>query len=345
MKVGRMKRWIFSGLGVVLATFVTAYAWSYWPITADVNATDPAVALANKIGKEGIEYSEGFIESEGRQIHYVSAGEGDTIVFLHGFPSYWFTMFGLMDEFKSDFRVVAIDGLGVGKSDAPSSVDAYKIEKLVGHVEDVIEEQNLGSVHLVGHDWGAALATAYAQAYPSKTKTLTAIGALPHNILLTRIEDDPKYQEIFSYMDTFKSANPVLIRVLGMKNQIWEDTYKPFVDNGWISSEYGERLRQDVGDPRRTDRFISWYRANFPDFEEIDDSFYWPGKDARVKVPALFIYGKDDRVVTPELAQDFKKLSDSMQVLPLEKTGHRPHFEKKEVVVSAIRKLIEQERE
>lgn len=343
MTFGPMKRWIFGTIAALLLILCSLYAWSYWPIEADTTAIDPAVTLANQLDEKGIKYSEGYIESQGRQIHYVSAGEGEPIIFHHGFPSYWFTMFGLMEEFKSDYRVIAIDGLGVGKSDAPSNVDAYKIDKLVSHLEDVIDKLELGKVHLVGHDWGAGIATAYAQANPSKTKTLTAIGALPHNILLHRLDTDQKTREIFSYMSYFKSANPVLIRLLGVKDQIWDDTYAPFVEQGLITEEHGERLHIDVGNPRRTDRFINWYRANFPEFDKIAESDFWPSRSVRVTVPALFIYGEDDRVVTEYLADDFKDSADAMRVLSLKKTDHRPHFERKDVVVAAIRELIEKD--
>lgn len=342
MAFGRLKRWIFGIVAVLVLVFSGLYAWSYWPIAADTNAIDPAVTLANELDEKGIRYSEGYVQSQGKQIHYVAAGQGEAIIFLHGFPSYWFTMFGLMEEFKSDYQVIAIDGLGVGKSDAPGDVDDYRIDKLVNHLEDVIDELDLKKVHVVGHDWGAAIATAYAQANPSKTNTLTAIGALPHNILLHRLDTDPKYRETFSYMSLFKSANPVLIRLMGVKEQIWKDTYSPFVEKGLITKQQGERLHEDIGQPRRTDRFINWYRANFPEFDEIADSDFWPSRSARVTVPALFIYGEDDQVVTEELAIDFKNSADSMVVLPLENTAHRPHFERKEEVTTAIRELIEE---
>ena len=115
----------------------------------------------------------------------------------------------------------------------------------------------------------------------------------------------------------------------------------PFVEKGLISAQHGERLYINVGNPRRTDRFINWYRANFPEFDEIMESDFWPTRSVRVTVPALFVYGEDDRVVTEYLANDFKESADAMRILSLKKTDHRPHFKRKGVVVAAIRKLIE----
>ncbi len=341
MTLSRIKRWSLATLVALMSVAAAIYAWSYWPISADARAADPAVVVANELAENGIEYSESYVESQGNQIHYVSAGEGETIVFLHGFPSYWFTMFGLMEEFKSDYRVVAIDGLGVGKSDAPGSVDEYRIKNLVQNLRDVIKELEVEKVHLVGHDWGVAIATGYARAYPANVETVTAIGALPHNIILSGLETDPEVRKTFSYMSTFKSANPVLIKFLGIKDQIWTDIYAPFLKQGLITKKQADRLRQDIGQARRTDRFLHWYRANFPDFEEINHTHYWPERDLRLTVPALFIYGEDDIVVTKKLVDAFQRSSDSMKVLSFENVAHRPHFERKQAVSAAIRDLIE----
>ncbi len=339
----RLKNITIKSLIVIVGIAACLFAWSNWPIKSNTNQPDPAVTLANKIGSANIKYSEGYVGETGSRIHYISAGEGEPIVFLHGFPSYWFTMFGLMEEFKTQFRVIAIDGLGVGKSDSPASVEAYKLKKLVAHLDGVINELDLDKVHIVGHDWGAAMATAYAQVHPDKVTTLTTMSALPLNTILGRLQDDASHQETFSYVSQFTRANPVLIKALGIKDDIWNGIYKPFLDKGLLSAEQGERIRADVGKPRRLNRFINWYRANIPKYDEIDDDDYWPTRDTRITVPALFIYGDQDRVVTPELVKDLQDASDNLRVLKLEGIEHRPHFDKPDVVVKNILRLIREQ--
>ncbi len=340
MKMTRLRAVLLAILGAIIATVLGVIIWSNASITVDEAQPDPAVVLANEIATGDIRYSEGYVGKRGLRTHYVSAGEGEPIIFVHGFPSYWFTMFGLMEEFKSDYRVIAIDGLGVGRSDAPGNVDAYKIENLINAIDLVVTELDLGDVHLVGHDWGVALVTGYAQANPSKVKSVTTMSALPHNIVLSRVQTDPDYQELFSYTDTFARANPFLIRVLGIKDQLWESIYQPFVDQGLLSEARAARLHKDIGNPRRLNRLIHWYRANFPDHEEIAESDFWPARDARLEVPAIFIYGSEDPVVTDTLVADFKALSDSLEVIKMDGVGHRPHFEEQAFVVQTIRSFI-----
>ena len=52
-------------------------------------------------------------------LHYIDTGTGDTVVFIHGFSAYWFAFIRQIQSLKKDYRAVAIDGLGAGRSGAP----------------------------------------------------------------------------------------------------------------------------------------------------------------------------------------------------------------------------------
>ena len=340
MRLTKLRLAVLIVISAIAITSVGVVAWSNASIVVDETKPDPAVVLANEIGAGDIQYTEGYVGTRGTRVHYVSAGEGEPIIFVHGFPSYWFTMFGLMEEFKSDYQVIAIDGLGTGRSDAPGDFEAYEIGNLIDAIDQLVTELDLGDVHLVGHDWGVALTTGYAQANPNKVKSLTAMSALPHNIVLSRIEHDLSHQELFSYTDEFGRANPALIRILGIKDQLFESIYQPFLDEGLISQAQADRIYQDVGNPRRLNRFIHWYRANFPAPSEITDSDFFPSRSARLTASALFIYGDEDPVVTDPLVEDFRASADDLEVIVLSGVGHRPHFEQKNDVVGMIRELI-----
>lgn len=330
---------IFVGIGLV-ATAVGVFAWLVWPISVDESRADPAVQVANEIASGTIRYAEGYVGPESARTHYVTAGQGEAIIFMHGFPSYWFSMFPLMEAFKGDYQVIAIDGLGVGRSDAPRNVDAYKLEHLVGSIEQVVERLDLQRVHLVGHDWGVAIVTAYAQAYPDKVNTVTTMGALPHNVLLARLEHDEDHREVFAYTSYFASANPVLLKAMGAKGRIWDTTYAPLLEKGFLSEAQAAQMQEDMGNPKRLDRLINWYRANLVDFAEISAVDYWPEKSARLKAPAIFIYGEDDIVVTDPLVDDFQAISDDLTVISLPGVAHRPHYEARERVIAEITALI-----
>ena len=340
LKLTKLKTIILTTIGVLSVLVLGIYAWANASIHVDIDKPDPAIAVANELARDNILYQEGYVGEVGTRIHYVSAGEGQPIIFAHGFPSYWFTMFMLMEEFKTEYRVIAFDGLGTGRSDAPSSVEAYKLKDLTQSIELLMTELDIEQAHLVGHDWGVTLVTGYARANPSRVKSVTTMAALPHNIVVSRAAHDPEHRALFSYTEYFARANPILILALGVKDRVWETSYADLEARKLISGVYADQLKQDIGNPRRLDRFIHWYRANMLQFDDLTEADFWPDRSVRLEVPTILIYGDDDIVLTDALVQDFKAHTDSLDVIKLEGVGHRPHFEEPEVVVAAIRDHI-----
>ena len=332
---------------LVLAGISTALlVWSNAHIAANPNAADASVSLANELGAPDFLYQEAYVSYGDASIHYVVAGQGEPIVFLHGFPSYWFTMFRLMEAFKSDHQVIAIDGLAAGKSSAPSAITPYQLSHLANHIGAVLDDLDLQRAHLVGHDWGAVTASAFAQAYPDRVISLTTIGALPHNIVLNRLaNDDPHYQATYEYIDYFVSAHPLLLQAMGVRERIREDIYAPMVTLKQITAAEGQHLYKSIGDARRLNRFIHWYRANFPRKREVVEQDFWPNRHARITVPSLFVYGDSDPIVTPELVGDLQQASHKLRVVRLPDSGHRPHFERREKVITEIKALIKASRQ
>ncbi|MEZ6144659.1 MAG: alpha/beta fold hydrolase [Planctomycetaceae bacterium] len=71
---------------------------------------------ADELGEEG------YADSNGVKIHYVTAGEGPLLVMIHGFPDYWYTWREQMPALAAHFKVVAIDQRGYNKGDNPEEL-------------------------------------------------------------------------------------------------------------------------------------------------------------------------------------------------------------------------------
>ena len=65
-----------------------------------------------------------YVDNGDVRIHYVSLGEGPLVVFVHGFPDFWYSWRDQMEALKDDFRVVAVDQRGYNLSGQPEGVDA-----------------------------------------------------------------------------------------------------------------------------------------------------------------------------------------------------------------------------
>src|ERR1700745_926346 len=88
-----------------------------------------APARAEELGEEG------YADSDGVKLHYVTAGKGPLLVMLHGFPDFWYTWRDQMPALAKQFQVVAVDLRGYNKSDQPKGVENYALDKLVADVD------------------------------------------------------------------------------------------------------------------------------------------------------------------------------------------------------------------
>lgn len=106
--------------------------------------------------------------------------DGVPVVLLHGFPQTaesWAEVAGFLNA--AGYRTVVPNQRGYCPQAAPPRRSDYRIDKLVGDIVAMIDQSGVGAVHLVGHDWGAAVAWAVAAARPDLLRSLTAV-SVPH---------------------------------------------------------------------------------------------------------------------------------------------------------------------
>uniref|UniRef100_A0A3Q3WAE1 AB hydrolase-1 domain-containing protein n=1 Tax=Mola mola TaxID=94237 RepID=A0A3Q3WAE1_MOLML len=126
------------------------------------------------------------IKESGLRFHYVAAGgRGKPLMlFLHGFPEFWFSWRYQLREFKSEFRVVAVDMRGYGESDLPLSTESYRFDHLVADVKDIVEYLGYNRCCVVGHDWGGTVAWLFAIHHPEMVTKLIVLNC-PHPSVFT----------------------------------------------------------------------------------------------------------------------------------------------------------------
>ena len=81
-----LKRIALYGGAVIIVVTAAVFAWLLWPISVDETEADPAVLVANQIASGSVFYEEGYVGPKGARTHYVTAGQGEPIIFVHGFP-------------------------------------------------------------------------------------------------------------------------------------------------------------------------------------------------------------------------------------------------------------------
>lgn len=284
------------------------------------------------------DFEDGYVQVGDVRLHYVEAGSGPLIILYHGFPFFWYSFHHQMRSLKDEFRVVAIDGLGVNLSDKPGDLSLYKVSNLAEQI-DALAQHLIGDdvFHLVGHDWGGALAWSYAQQYPQRLKKVVAINAPPTNQLIGLLESNPEQQRRSAYMWDMRSGKTHEAMTRNGANQVWKNACAGLRGLPHFTPEDDEIFGQGLARPGAIDGGINWYRANIPMPGDVSDEDFWPSRTASTSVPGLLIWGEDDRTFIPEFIDDLPRFVDNLTVTRLPGLGHSPMLEDPERVSSLLR--------
>lgn len=149
-----------------------------------------------------------YAQVNGVRLHCVSEGLSEgrpLILFLHGFPEFWYAWKDQLREFGRDYFAVAPDMRGYNLSDKPAEAADYQMKHLVADVRALAIHLGYRKFTLVGHDWGGAVAWAYAIAHPETLDRLVIVNA-PHPAVFAReLAQNPAQQRASQYMLAFRT--------------------------------------------------------------------------------------------------------------------------------------------
>ena len=157
-----------------------------------------------------------YAEVNGIRLHYVSIGEGKLIMFVHGFPEFWYAWEKQLIEFGQDYQAVAPDMRGFNLSSKPAEIEKYHVNDLIEDLRALAEHLGHEKLIMVAHDWGGAVAWSAALRRPEMLEKLIIINS-PHPALFAReLLNNPDQQKASQYMLMLRSAEAE--RVLSENN-------------------------------------------------------------------------------------------------------------------------------
>lgn len=270
---------------------------------------------------------------EGINLHYQDAGQGPLIIFYHGFPSFWYSFHHQMAALSGHFHVAAIDGPGINLSDKPTSLVHYQLPSLIAQLNALAEHLASGKrFYLVGHDWGGALAWAFAQSHPDRLHRVVSINAPPANQLVRLLATDSEQRQRSRYMWSMREGKTHQWMTENGARNLWQQAYAKFRPLHHYTPEDDEIFRKGLAQPGAIDGGINWYRANIPEPDAITDHDYWPSKTAKTSVPAMLIWGEADDTFVPWFIDDLPHYATDLTVRRLAGVGHTPMLEVPEKV-------------
>jgi pimeloyl-ACP methyl ester carboxylesterase len=125
------------------------------------------------------------IALEGVTLHYVTAGSGDPLVLLHGWPQTWYEWRRMMPELAQRYMVIAPDMRGLGDSSRPAT--GYDKQTIAADIRQLVHKLGFEQILLVGHDWGGPVAYAYACSHPAEVRRLAILDVTIPNETWERI--------------------------------------------------------------------------------------------------------------------------------------------------------------
>lgn len=211
--------------------------------------------------------------------------EGEVVLLLHGFPqdaTSWRHVEPLLHA--AGLRTLAPDQRGYSPRAAPRATAAYRLPALVGDAVALADAAGARRVHVVGHDWGGAVAWALATAHPERVASLTVLST-PHPAALARALRGPDQLRRSWYIAAFQApALPerILARRLGS-----------LLQRGQVPG--AEHYARRFSTPQSLRGPVNWYRAN-PDLVTTTRS-------APVSVPTTYVWGTRDAALGPRAAE------------------------------------------
>ncbi|WP_169545449.1 alpha/beta fold hydrolase [Sneathiella aquimaris] len=269
----------------------------------------------------------GFAELSDITLHYAEVGRGhDTLViFLHGFPEFWYTWRQQLPVIGTHFHAVAPDLRGYNLSDRPEDPKAYTIGPLINDVIELAHHFGHEKFYLVSHDWGAAIGWSVALAHPDRVKGLCVLNG-PHPYIFSKLLEEDETQIAHSqYMADFRE--PGIEEKLQADNceWLWDWTFKKHFENGQMTQADKNAYLAAWQKPGAIRAMLNYYR-NSPltprpkskgvkGLELDPDAFI-------VKVPTLLVWGEQDHALVPANIDGIEVFVPDLKILKMPNVSH-----------------------
>lgn len=261
---------------------------------------------------------EGTLNNQGVKIHYAALGQGPLLILIHGHPDFWYGWRNQIPALAQKYKVVAIDQRGINLSDQPKGAANYSIQNQVSDIAALVAYFKAPKAILVGHDTGAAIAWAFATAFPQLTDKLITL-SLPHpQALAQQIATDPQQRQA--------AALSLSLGQPDSASKISREQMVAVVNptDPAVKARYQEAFARTS-----LESFVGYFQAR-PTGPET-------AATVPIAAPVLAIHGlRDPFVLTGgyEASKQFTK--GSFTYVPLENVGHFPQAEQ----AGAVNKLI-----
>ncbi|NJN18354.1 MAG: alpha/beta fold hydrolase [Oscillochloris sp.] len=264
----------------------------------------------------------------GGTMRYVDVGKGAPLVFVHGTPTWSFLYRRLIAAHADQYRCVAPDNIGFGRSDKP--VDwGYQFADHSRNLEQLINTLDLRDITLVVHDLGGPIGLRYALDHPERIR-----GLLIMNTVLWPMVGEfapPAVGRMLAgpigrwlYLRANFSARILLTQVYADRKKLTPQIHRHYRD-----------AFATPDDRHGTFAFVQQIAAGTPALAEL-----WARREILQRIPTTLVWGMRDPAFGPKYLARWREILPTAPVLEVADCGHFPQEEAPEQVSGALRQLL-----
>jgi epoxide hydrolase A/B len=262
------------------------------------------------------------VATNGIRTHLAEAGEGPLVVLCHGFPESWYSWRHQLPALATaGFHAVAPDMRGYGRTDRPEAIDQYTLLHLIGDMVGLLDALGAEQAVIAGHDWGAPVAWCAALMRPDRFRGVVGLsvpyrprGPVRPTTVMPQTEDAVFYQLYFQEPGVAEAEYDRNVRTVFRSGLIRiSGDAPPGTPSFGMVPRQGSPFRWNADPPPLpawlTEADVDFYTGEFARtgfrgglnwYRNIDRNWELlaPFAGARVMVPALYIAGDRDPVVS-----------------------------------------------
>jgi pimeloyl-ACP methyl ester carboxylesterase len=281
-----------------------------------------------------------FVHANGTRFHVAEIGTGPLVLFLHGFPEFWYAWHRILPAVAdAGYRVVAADLRGYGASDKPPrGYDGYT---MAADATGLIRALGERSATLVGSGYGGMMAWTAAAFHPKLVRRLVVVGAAHPLRMRAAVAVDPRGQ-LAAASPVLRFQLPRYEHVLTRDNAARIGEFlRAWAGESWVSSpeftEYEALCRAAMQIPQAAFCALEAYRWAFRSVLRLHGYRFVKLMQQPLVTPTLQLHGARDTAVLPRTALGSGRyvIADYEWRL-IEDVGHFPHLECPELLTSEI---------
>ena len=280
------------------------------------------------------------------KLHYAASGpeDGHLILFLHGFPEFWRTWRRQLENLGDTYHCVAPDLPGYNISSKPPEIERYRTKRLIEDVAAFAARfSKRRKFTLVAHDWGGALAWAFAIRHPELIDRLVIINAVHPGAFQREIANNQAQAGASQYIHELRAEGSEARYAADNYALLWRSLART-AEAGHLDANDRAAFVDAWSQPGALTGMFNWYRAmrmGPPKPDEAVSANLYSDEALMVRVPTRVVWGMQDTSLLPGCVEGLERWVPNLSVRKVPDGSHWIVYEKPHLINETIREWLD----